>query len=73
LLYETKLKGLIEGRKEGRKEGREEGREEGRIEGEEIGMKKAKIEMALSAKRLSLSISDIMKMTGLSKAEIESL
>jgi hypothetical protein len=34
---------------------------------------KAKIEMALSAKSLGMSISDIMKMTSLSKEEIEGL
>ncbi len=57
----------------GRAEGKAEGKAEGRAEGEEIGIKKAKIEMVKNAKKLGLSPADIAKMTGLSNEEIEGL
>ncbi len=66
-------KGRAEGREEGREEGRKEGREEGRVEGEQIGMQKEKINMAILAKSMGLSIQEISKLTGLSEQEIAKL
>jgi predicted transposase/invertase (TIGR01784 family) len=52
---------------------KEEGRVEGRAEGEQIGMQKAKIEMAKNAKKIGMPINDISNLTGLSNEEIEKL
>ncbi len=58
-------------------EGREEGREEGIIEGEKRGIKKGKmeekIEIAKNALKMNLPINDIIKLTGLTREEIERL
>ena len=63
----------------------EKGREEGRVEGEQIrmqkgeqigiqkGMQKEKINMAILAKSMGLSIQEISKLTGLSEQEIAKL
>jgi len=53
--------------------GREEGREEGRLEGVQIGIIKAKQELARNAKKMGMSIQEISNLTGLSEAEIENL
>jgi len=47
--------------------------EKGRAEGEQIGMQKAKSEMAKNAKKIGMPINDISNLTGLSKEEIEKL
>ncbi len=54
---------------EGKAEGKIEGKAEGIIEGELLGIRKT----ALNAKKMGLSISDIVKMTGLSEEEIKEL
>jgi predicted transposase/invertase (TIGR01784 family) len=84
-LVTAKAEGLVEGEQIGLQKGEEigikkgeeigikKGEEIGIKKGEEIGIMKAKIEMALSAKSLGLSMADIIKMTGLSKEEIEDL
>ena len=64
-LLEARIEGLKLGRKEGREEGREEGRKEGR--------KEVKLLMARSLKADNMDIAFIMKHTGLSAEEIESL
>lgn len=73
--YEAKghEKGKAEGREEGLiegiKKGKAEGREEGLIEGE----RKKALEMAKIMKNENFSLSDIMKLTGLKKEDIETL
>jgi predicted transposase/invertase (TIGR01784 family) len=73
LLYETKLKGLIEGREEGRIKGEEIGLQKG----EEIGIKKGKEsgmkKVASNMKKKGMPLDDISELTGLSKEEIEAL
>ena len=58
-------KGREEGRAEGREEGRAEGREEGRVEGV--------IQVAKKLLESGMDVDTIMKMTDLSKSEIEKL
>ena len=58
-------KGREEGRAEGREEGRAEGREEGRVEGV--------IQVAKNLLESGMDVDTIMKMTDLSKSEIEKL
>ncbi|WP_337784734.1 PD-(D/E)XK nuclease family transposase, partial [Prevotella sp.] len=58
-------KGREEGRAEGRAEGREEGRAEGRVEGV--------IQVARKLLDAGMDVDTIMKMTDLSKGEIEKL
>jgi predicted transposase/invertase (TIGR01784 family) len=60
------LKGVIDTAfDEGKLEGKLEGRLEGRLEG--------KLEIAKSAKTMGLTTEDIIKLTGLSKEDIERL
>ena len=62
-------KGREEGRAEGRVEGRAEGREEGRAEGRVEGV----IQVAKKLLESGMDVDTIMKMTDLSKSEIEKL
>ena len=62
-------KGREEGRAEGREEGRAEGREEGRAEGRVEGV----IQVAKKLLESGMDVDTIMKMTDLSKSEIEKL
>ena len=65
--------GREQGRAEGIEQGRAEGIEQGRAEGIEQGLKAGKIEIAKKMLSLRMDISLIMKSTGLTKSEIESL
>ena len=60
---------LEKGREEGRAEGREEGRAEGRAEGRVEGV----IQVARKLLDAGMDVDTIMKMTDLSKGEIEKL
>ncbi len=51
----------------------EKGLEEGMEKGMEKGIKETKIEMVKSAKKLGLSVADIMKLTGLTEKEIDKI
>ena len=62
-----------EGREEGRAEGREEGRAEGRAEGREEGHKEKAFAIARTMKEDNMPINTIIKYTGLSPEEIDSL
>ena len=66
-------KGRAEGREEGRAEGREEGRAEGRAEGRVEGRVEGVIQVAKKLLESGMDIDTIMKMTDLSKSEIEKL
>ena len=66
-------KGREEGRAEGREEGRAEGREEGRAEGREEGRVEGVIQVAKKLLESGMDVDTIMKMTDLSKSEIEKL
>ena len=65
--------GHRDGKKEGREEGREEGRKEGREKGREEGRKEEVIEMARNMKRHQEPVAKIVRYTGLSIEEVESL
>ena len=62
-----------EGRLEGRAEGRAEGRLEGRAEGINIGTEQTKTDIARQMKSDGMSVSTIMKYTGLTEEEIGKL
>ena len=65
--------GRLEGRAEGRLEGRAEGRLEGRAEGINIGTEQTKTDIARQMKSDGMSVSTIMKYTGLTEEEIGKL
>jgi predicted transposase/invertase (TIGR01784 family) len=69
----AKNEGRQEGREEGRQEGREEGRQEGIMIGEEKGRQERDKEIAHQMKLQGLSIELIIKLTGLSREEVERL
>lgn len=70
-----RITGLEEGREEGREigieEGRKEGRKEGIKEGIKQGKKEAKIEDAKKMLEEGIALELVMKITGLTKEEIE--
>ncbi len=70
---EGRLEGRAEGRLEGRAEGRAEGRLEGRAEGINIGTEQTKTDIARQMKSDGMSVSTIMKYTGLTEEEIGKL
>ena len=88
-LYYGRQKGMEEGRREGIKEGIkegmqkgiQEGRREGILEGRQEGIAKGfadgshqtKLETAKLMKQANCELDFIMKMTGLTKGEVESL
>ncbi len=51
----------------------EKGREEGLAQGEQIGIQKAKLELATNAKKMGLPLKEISSLTGLSEEEISAL
>ncbi|RYE36420.1 MAG: Rpn family recombination-promoting nuclease/putative transposase [Sphingobacteriaceae bacterium] len=65
--------GLLEGRNEGKLEGKLEGRLEGIIEGKKEGIHQSKIDTAVSAKLMGLSVQDVARLTGLSEDEINKI
>ena len=65
--------GLREGKEQGIKEGKEQGIKEGKEQGIIEGAKKEKIEIAKKMKEQNMDIEDIIKITGLTKNEIESI
>ena len=70
---EGREEGRAEGREEGRAEGREEGRAEGRVEGREEGKNLKAIQIAKKLLESGMDVDTVMKMTDLSKSEIEKL
>ena len=70
---EGREEGRAEGREEGRAEGREEGRAEGRVEGREEGKNLKAIQIAKKLLEAGMDVDTVMKMTDLSKNEIEKL
>lgn len=68
-LQEGRMKGLQEGRAEGLQEGRIEGRAEGRAEGENM----QKIKMAEMMLEDGESVEKVMRYTGFTKEQVESL
>ena len=70
---EGREEGRAEGREEGRAEGREEGRAEGRVEGREEGKNLKAIQIAKKLLEAGMDVDTVMKMTDLSKSEIEKL
>ena len=70
---EGREEGRAEGRAEGREEGRAEGREEGRAEGRAEGRVEGVIQVARKLLDAGMDVDTIMKMTDLSKGEIEKL
>ena len=68
-----RAEGIEQGIKQGRAEGMEQGIKQGRAEGIEQGLKAGKIGIAKKMLSLGMDISLIMKSTGLTKSEIESL
>ena len=71
--YRTFLSVQEASRAEGREEGRAEGREEGRAEGREEGHKEKAFAIARTMKEDNMPINTIIKYTGLSPEEIDSL
>ena len=67
------VEGRAEGRAEGREEGRKEGREEGRAEGRAEGKEEANRENARRMKDDGMATELIVKYTGLSTEEVNSL
>ncbi len=67
------LEGIAEGREKGILEGRAEGIEEGRKEGIKQGKKEEIIKIVKSLQKEGSDINFIMKITGLTKEEIESM
>ena len=72
-LEKGREEGRAEGREEGRAEGREEGRAEGRVEGREEGKNLKAIQIAKKLLEAGMDVDTVMKMTDLSKSEIEKL
>ncbi len=72
-LEEGKEQGIKEGKEQGIKEGKEQGIKEGKEQGIKEGAKKEKIEIAKRMKEQNMDIEDIIKITGLTKNEIESI
>ena len=72
-LEKGREEGRAEGREEGRAEGRAEGREEGRAEGRAEGRVEGVIQVARKLLDAGMDVDTIMKMTDLSKGEIEKL
>ena len=70
---EGHAKGLVEGRAEGLVEGEKVGLEKGLVEGEKVGEKKAKIESARKMLIDGLPVDMVVKYSGLSIEEIETL
>lgn len=64
---------IVTARGEGRLEGRAEGRLEGRAEGINIGTEQTKTDIARQMKSDGMSVSTIMKYTGLTEEEIGKL
>lgn len=69
----AKLEGRMEGHMEGHMEGKIEGRIEGRIEGHAEGHTEGRMEVARNMKELGVPIEVIMKSSGLSKEDIDTL
>lgn len=69
----AKLEGRMEGRMEGRLEGRIEGHAEGRIEGHTEGRMEGRMEVARNMKELGVPTEVIMKSSGLSKEDVDTL
>ena len=65
--------GRREGMQEGRKEGRKEGEKIGREAGEKAGRKAEQLKIAKNLKEQGIEISIIVKTTGLTKQEVESI
>ena len=72
-IKEGMQKGIQEGRQEGRQEGILEGRQEGIAKGFADGSHQTKLETAKLMKQANCELDFIMKMTGLTKGEVESL
>ncbi len=68
-----KENGLAEGRKQGLEQGLEQGREEGIKRGIKEGEKKAQLEMAKEMLKMGMTVEDIIKITKLTKQNIEEL
>ena len=66
-------KGIEEGRAEGRAEGIKEGMEKGRANGIKEGIKEGILQTAKNLLKMGISISDVMKATGLSEEEVRKL
>ena len=69
----AKEEGTRIGIKEGREKGMKEGMKEGREKGIKEGKKEKQIEIAKNMKKMKIEIDIIVKATGLSKDEVESL
>ena len=65
--------GILEGKAEGRAEGKAEGRVEGRAEGRAEGQQEEKCRIARELKAMDLSIEQIVKVTGLTRKDVENL
>jgi predicted transposase/invertase (TIGR01784 family) len=65
--------GIEKGKAEGLEKGKAEGLEKGKAEGKAEGEKEAARKIALSMKNAGYSVEDIVKMTGLTAAEIRAL
>ena len=65
--------GLKEGKQQGLKEGKQQGLKEGERQGIEKGKKEKQIEIAKNMKKESIPIETIIKITGLTKSEIENI
>lgn len=76
-LNEGKREGLREGRElgleEGRKEGKEQGRELGLEEGKTLGERNKQLEIACGMKKDGMDTDTIIKYTGLSREDIDTL
>ena len=68
-----KEQGMKEGKEQGMKEGEEQGMKEGKEQGIKEGIKKERIEIAKKMKEQNMNVEDIIKITGLTKDEIESI
>jgi predicted transposase/invertase (TIGR01784 family) len=65
--------GRAEGKAEGRAEGKAEGRAEGKAEGRAEGKAEGRVEVARNALQLGMSIDDIIRLTSLTREEVENL
>ena len=73
LIVSNFIDGRLEGIEEGKLEGKLEGRLEGRLEGKLEGKLEEKLEIAINCLKENIPIETVVKLTGLTKEEIEKL
>ena len=72
-LEEGLREGLQKGRQEGLQEGLQKGLQKGRQEGLQEGLQKGRLDLARKAMKMNLLVDDIVRLTGLTREEVEDL